>query len=409
MDNQQPPPPPPPPPTYVYVQQADPHAGRVVAQQEGLRLTPKQKILVGAGLIVLLFFGIIGSCHQQMPLTPRQVAMTNGSSTAPASADMIERDRRRAEQEAERNGAGQKPGSSPGPVMPGQSPGSPASPLADRQQDPIVQLRQQLRAEDMKREASAAYVSGVTFAIQMPKREEDSAQLEPSRAEPGSMEPEHASPTPRPQAAKEEKKTCDVNHPDDGTHCLNEGTILENTLLNRLDGEYAGPVICQISIDVYDRSGIHLLIPAGSKVIGEAKPVSSQNQRRLAVFFHRILMPDGYSLSLDKFPGLDQIGDTGLVSKVNNHYLQIFASSLAIGAVAGLAQMGNYGVSYTPLTGFRNGFTEEGAESAMQVLDRFLNRQPTIIVNPGTRVKIILTADLPNVPEYAKHTVNPNL
>ena len=37
--------------------------------------------------------------------------------------------------------------------------------------------------------------------------------------------------------------------------------------------------------------------------------------------FHRLLMPDGYSVDLDQFHGLDQAGETGLKDKVNNHYL----------------------------------------------------------------------------------------
>ena len=56
--------------------------------------------------------------------------------------------------------------------------------------------------------------------------------------------------------------------------------------------------------------------------------------------FHRLIMPDGYSVSLDQFKGLDQIGDTGLRDKVNNHYLRIFGVSLAIGALGAVAEAG---------------------------------------------------------------------
>jgi len=66
-------------------------------------------------------------------------------------------------------------------------------------------------------------------------------------------------------------------------------------------------------------------------VLGEAKKVEAFGQQRLAVFFHRLIMPDGYSVSLDQFKGLNQIGETALRDKVNNHYLQIFGASLAVG------------------------------------------------------------------------------
>ena len=83
------------------------------------------------------------------------------------------------------------------------------------------------------------------------------------------------------------------------------------------------------------------LIPAGSKLLGETKKVDTFGQTRLAVVFHRILMPDGYSVSLDQFKGLDQTGDTGLRDQVNNHYLRIFGVSLAIGALGAVAEARN--------------------------------------------------------------------
>ena len=59
-------------------------------------------------------------------------------------------------------------------------------------------------------------------------------------------------------------------------------------------------------------------------------------------------MPDGYSVSLDQFKGLDQIGDTGFRDKVNNHYLRIFGVSLAIGALGAVSEGGTAGALTRP-------------------------------------------------------------
>src|ERR1700733_168635 len=91
------------------------------------------------------------------------------------------------------------------------------------------------------------------------------------------------------------------------TYLLFEGTILESVLINRLDGGFAGPVECLVSSDAYSNDRQHLLIPAGSKLLGETKKVDTFGQTRLAVFFHRLLMPDGYAVGLDQFKGLNQI------------------------------------------------------------------------------------------------------
>ena len=100
-------------------------------------------------------------------------------------------------------------------------------------------------------------------------------------------------------------------------------------------------------------------------------------------------------------PALSQAGDVGLHDQVNNHYFSIFGASLAVGAIGGLAQIGNgtSGFGYDPSVEFRNGVSQSMAQSASQILDRFLNRMPTITIREGTRVKIILTDDL-QLPPY---------
>ena len=100
-------------------------------------------------------------------------------------------------------------------------------------------------------------------------------------------------------------------------------------------------------------------------------------------------------------PGLAQAGETGLHDKMNSHYASIFGASLAVGAIGGLAQIGNgtTGIVYDPSVQFRNGISESMAQSADRVLDRFLNRMPTITIREGTRVKVVLTDDL-QLPAY---------
>ena len=122
---------------------------------------------------------------------------------------------------------------------------------------------------------------------------------------------------------------------------LMEDTVIETVLVNRLDGRggrsghHDGHDGCVFG------SGVHLLIPKGTRLLGTVSAVGSVNQERLFVAFHRMIMPDGYSVSLDKFQGLDVVGQAGLRDLVNHHYVQIFGASLALAAVAATAQIGN--------------------------------------------------------------------
>ena len=183
------------------------------------------------------------------------------------------------------------------------------------------------------------------------------------------------------------------------TYWLPEGTIIEAVLTNRLDGDGTGPVNCMTTADVYLPGTRLCVIPQGSRVLGEASKVSATGQQRLAVMFHRIIVPGlhSYSIPLDsKPPALAQAGETGLHDKVNSHYTGIFGASLAVGAIGGLAQIGNgqNGFGYDPSVQFRNGVTSGMSQSSERILDRFLNRLPTITIREGTRTKILLTDDL---------------
>jgi type IV secretory pathway VirB10-like protein len=185
---------------------------------------------------------------------------------------------------------------------------------------------------------------------------------------------------------------------------------LETALLNRLDGDFSGPVKVMVTNPIYSHDRQHVLVPEGTVVLGETSKVSGFGQRRLAVSFHRMIMPDGYTVNLDQFRGLNQIGETGLKDQVNNHYLQIFGSSIALGIIAGAAESSNAnaGLYQNGSEAYRSEIAGSISQSSTQVLDRFLNIPPTITIREGQRVKVYFTQDL-LLPAYENHTVSPNI
>ena len=197
----------------------------------------------------------------------------------------------------------------------------------------------------------------------------------------------------------------DLTGADGKSYRLLEGTILETVLTNRLNGSLAGPVNTILTTDVYSHDRQHLLIPQGSRILGEVKPVANFGEQRLAVLFHRIIMPDGYSVSLDQFQGLNQIGEGGLRDQVNHHYVEIFGVSVAIGAIAGLSQANTlYGISESATDAYRQGFSASLSQSSLRILDRFLNILPTFTIREGHRIKIYLASDL-MLPTYDHHKI----
>lgn len=188
-----------------------------------------------------------------------------------------------------------------------------------------------------------------------------------------------------------------------------EGTIIETVLENRLNGTFSGPVDALVTTPVYSRDGEHVLIPQGSRILGDVQRVSATGQQRIAVVFHRLIMPDGFAISLDQFKGLNQIGETGLKDLVNNHYIQIFGASLALGAIAGVEQAGsNYGYNESGIDAYRQGVSQSLSSSATRIIDHFLNVLPTVTIREGHRIKVYLTDDL-MLPAYEDHRLPSDL
>lgn len=190
---------------------------------------------------------------------------------------------------------------------------------------------------------------------------------------------------------------------------LFEGSIIEAILTNRLNGSFSGPINGMVTTNVYSHDRQQLLIPQGSRVLGEVRRVETLGQQRLAVVFHRIVMPDGFSVSLDQFKGLNQIGETGLKDKVDHHYREVFGVSIALGAIAGFSNFNTRsGADATGIDAYRQGFSTTISQSAVRILDRYLNILPTLEIREGHRIKIYLSDDL-LVPAYGRHKLPSDL
>ena len=187
-----------------------------------------------------------------------------------------------------------------------------------------------------------------------------------------------------------------------------EGTVLEGVVTNHIDGGFSGPIMVSLTTDLYSHDHQQLLLPQGTRLLGDVQSVGNAQQRKMFVTFHRAICPDGFSLEFAKYIGLDQIGTTGLATKVNHGYLLAFAAAAAIGGLGGLAQIGNNGSVLDPSVQIQNGISEQSAVEGEQVLNHFLNRLPIITLKEGSRARVYIGTDL-LIPSYAEHRVDPTL
>lgn len=182
--------------------------------------------------------------------------------------------------------------------------------------------------------------------------------------------------------------------PDDppGFHRIHEGSFVEAVLVTQLSGDFPSPVAAVVAVPFYSADRQTVLIPRGSRFIGTVQAVRDQNQSRLAVGFHRLVFPDGRWAAL-RFQGLNQLGEGALKDQVDRHYLSTFLAAGGVGLLSGLAQAGA-----NPYDGVENqyrlGAAQSYAQTGMQIMDRFLNRLPTITIRAGHRLRVWFTADL---------------
>ena len=172
-----------------------------------------------------------------------------------------------------------------------------------------------------------------------------------------------------------------------GWERIHEGSFLEAVLVTQLSGEFPGPVLAMVSAPLYSADRQRVLIPRGARAIGTARAVQNRDQSRLAVSFHRLLLPDGSWIDLE-FAGLNQVGESALRDQVNRHYLSTFAAAGAVGALSGLTLAGA-----SPY-GLRAGVGQGLGGSATSMLDRYLNRLPEITIRAGHRLRIWFTSDV---------------
>ena len=284
---------------------------------------------------------------------------------------------------------------------------------------PVQQQAQLIAAKERERADDSRFASNLVYsrlAEQQQQQPQQQGQIVPAQYDRSQRQENPNLATPR--AAEEQQEThgdykrpleANVDSATGQPYLIYEGSVLDTVLMKRLDGDAVGPVKVLVSNPLYSHDRQHVIIPEGTVVLGEAKKNGAAGfgqQRRMAVVFHRLIMPDGYSVDLDQFHGLDQIGEEGLKDKVNNHYLQIFGTSIALGVIAGAGEITQGGGTITTSgsQAFTNGTAASVSQSATTIRDRFMQIPPTIAIREGHRVKVYFTQDL-LLPAYSNHTI----
>ncbi|WP_423141124.1 TrbI/VirB10 family protein [Parablastomonas sp. CN1-191] len=167
-----------------------------------------------------------------------------------------------------------------------------------------------------------------------------------------------------------------------------QGTIIQAVLETALDSTRAGGVRALVSRDVKGFDGTQVLIPRGSRLIGEYAAELKPGQNRALIQWKRLTRPDGVQIALDS-PSSDPLGRAGVKGKVNSHFLERFGGALLqsvldIGTNLASRRVAGDGVVIA-LPGSSQTINSRGSGNDVQ---------RTLTVRQGTGVSVFVARDL---------------
>lgn len=166
-----------------------------------------------------------------------------------------------------------------------------------------------------------------------------------------------------------------------------QGTLIPAVLESELDSTRAGLVRAVVSRDVRGFDGSRILIPRGSRLIGEYGADAAPGQKRALINWTRLIRPDGATIAIGS-PAADTLGRTGAKAKVDTHFLERFGgailqSILDIGTNVAAREAGGTTIL---LPGTINGAASQSVRP-QQVT-------PTLKVKRGTSLSVFVARDL---------------
>lgn len=177
-------------------------------------------------------------------------------------------------------------------------------------------------------------------------------------------------------------------------YLLSAGSVISASLITGLRSDLPGLVTAQVTSQVFDSpTGRLLLIPQGSRLIGNYDSVVAFGQKRALIVWQRIMLPDGSSIRIDNVPATDASGYAGLEGKVDFHTWALL-KGVALSTLLGVgSQLTGTGESDL-VQAIRESTQQNVSRAADQLTSRNLNIQPTITIRPGATVRLIVHKDI---------------
>lgn len=180
-----------------------------------------------------------------------------------------------------------------------------------------------------------------------------------------------------------------------------QGKWIEAIEEPRLISDLPGTLRATVQRDVYGEKGRIKLLPWGTRLVGTSNAEIRKAQARVFGVWTRAIRPDGVEIMLDSYTA-DQLGTTGMGGEVDNHFAEIFGVSALLSIMGAGASTANVSSSdqANSASFFRQQVQQAAAQTSSQVLSGYANISPTITVQAGQPIRILVNRDLDFTPIY---------
>ena len=175
---------------------------------------------------------------------------------------------------------------------------------------------------------------------------------------------------------------------------LQAGSVIPAALITGIRSDLPGQITAQVTQHIYDSpTGSMVLIPQGTRIIGEYSSDVGFGDRRVLLVWNRLIFPNGRSIVLERQPGADTQGYAGLEDGVDYHWWDLAKA-------AGLSTLLSVGAELIKddderlIQAIRNGAQDTINDAGQQIVQRQLQVRPTLTIRPGFPVRVIVTRDL---------------
>ncbi|MBK6491600.1 MAG: TrbI/VirB10 family protein [Sphingomonadales bacterium] len=175
---------------------------------------------------------------------------------------------------------------------------------------------------------------------------------------------------------------------------LQAGSVIPAALITGIRSDLPGLVTAQVTQNVYDSpTGRILLIPQGSRLIGDYDADVTFGQSRILLAWNRLILPDGRSIVLERQPASDPRGFAGLQDGTNYHWGGVLKAAL-VSTLLGVGSELGSGNDGDLARAVRRGTQDSINRAGEQIVSRELNVRPTLTIRPGFPVRVLVTRDL---------------